>query len=159
MARSSRRLAAALLLTGVTALGVGACSPITTMDPYAPSDGVRGVLGTQIRVENLLILTTAEGAEGTVLGGVVNESTDPANVMLAIEGVSGGQQVDVPASSTMLLGPDHHELTLSTVPAAPGATVRVQVSTAESGSITLNVPVLDGTLPYYEEKVPAAPEE
>ncbi|WP_022918438.1 hypothetical protein [Ruania albidiflava] len=159
MARSSRRLAAALLLTGVTALGVGACSPITTMQAYAPSDGVRAELGTQLRVENLLVLTSAEGAEGTVLGALVNESTSAADVTLAIDGVSGGQQLEVPAGGTLLLGPEHHEVALSTVPAAPGATVPVQVSTSQSGSVTLDVPVLDGTLPYYEDKVPTTPGE
>lgn len=159
MARSSRRLAAALLLTGVTALGVGACSPITTMDAYAPSDGVRADLGTQLRIENLLILSPAEGAEGTVLGGLVNESTSDADVSLAIEGVSGGQQLDVPAGQTLLLGPEHHEVTLSTVPAPPGATVQVQISTSQSGSVTLDVPVLDGTVSYYQDEVPTTPAE
>lgn len=159
MARSSRRLAAALLLTGVTALGLGACSPITTMDAYAPSDGVRGDLGTQLRVENLLILSPAEGAEGTVLGGLVNESSTDADVTLTIEGGSEGQQLDVPAGQTLLLGPEHHEVTLSTVPAPPGATIQVQLSTPQSGSVTLDVPVLDGAQSYYQDEVPTTPAE
>lgn len=159
MARSTRRLAAALLLTGATALGVGACSPITTLNSYAPSDGVRGDLGTQLRVENLMILSPAEGAEGAVLGGLVNETTSPVDVTLAIEGVSGGQQLNVPAQDTLLLGPDHEAVTIPAVPVPPGAVVSVQVSTPESGSIALDVPVLDGTLPAYREYVPAAPEE
>ena len=159
MARSTRRLAAALLLTGATALGAGACSPITTMNSYAPSDGVRGDLGTQLRVENLMILSPAEGAEGIVLGGLVNETTSPVDVSLAVEGVSGGQQLSVPAQDTLLLGPDHEAVTIPTVPVPPGAVVSVQVSTPESGSLALDVPVLDGTLPAYRELVPAAPEE
>lgn len=159
MARSSRRLAAALLLTGATALGVGACSPITTMDMYAPSDGVRGDLGTQLRVENLMILSPAEGAQGVVLGGLVNETTSPVDVSFAIEGVSGGQQLNVPPQDTLLLGPDYEGVTVPAVPAPPGAVVSVQVSTPESGSITLDVPVLDDTLPPYDEYVPAPPEE
>lgn len=159
MARSSRRLAAALLLTGATALGVGACSPITTLNSYAPSDGVRGDLGTQLRVENLMILTAAEGAEGTVLGGLVNETTSPADVTLVVGSDATGHQVDVPGGESLLLGPEHHEVTLSAVPAPPGATVSVQVSTPESGSLTLDVPVLDGTIPPYDEYVPTTPAE
>lgn len=159
VARSTRRLAAALLLTGAAALGVGACSPITTMNVYAPSDGVRGDLGTQIRVENLMILSPAEGAEGTVLGAVVNQATSPVDVTLTIDGVSGGIQLNVPAQETLLLSPDHEVVSLPTVPVRPGAVTSVQISTPESGSITLDVPVLDGTLPEYEEYVPAAPEE
>ena len=159
MARSTRRLAAALLLTGATALGVGACSPITTMNSYAPSDGVRGDLGTQLRVENLMILSPAEGAEGVMLGALVNETTSAVDVSLAVEGVSGGQQLSVPAQDTLLLGPDHEAVTIPAVPVPPGAVVSVQVSTPESGSVALDVPVLDGTLPAYRELVPAAPEE
>src|SRR5699024_5546122 len=86
VARSPRRIAAALLLSGATALGVGACSPITTLQPYNPSDGVRGVLGTQISTDNLMILTDAEGSPGLLLGGVTNKSGDEAQVSFALDG-------------------------------------------------------------------------
>lgn len=159
MARSSRRLAAAVLLTGVTALGASACSPIETMQPYSPSDGIRGELGEQIRVENLMILSPAEGADGTVLGAVTNTTTSPADVSFSVDGVSGALQVNVPAEGTVLLGPDHETLTLSSVPVPPGAVLDVQISTSAVGSVTLGVPVLDGTIPPYDEYVPSAPAE
>ena len=106
-----------------------------------------------------MILSPAEGAEGTVLGGLVNQTSDPADVTLLVDGDSTGQQLNVPGDETLLLGPDHEEVTLSSVQVPPGATVSVQLSTPESGSVTLDVPVLDGTIPPYDEYVPAAPEE
>lgn len=159
MARSPRRIAAALLLSGATALGVGACSPITTMQPYNPSDGVRGVLGTQISTDNLMILTDAEGSQGLLLGGVTNKSGDEAQVSFAVDGASGALDVTVPSHSTLLLGPEHEEVIVPSVPAPPGAVVKMTVSTAQSGSITLSVPVLDGTLPAYDPYVPVTPSE
>lgn len=159
MARSPRRIAAALLLSGVTALGVGACSPITTLQPYNPSDGVRGVLGTQVSADNLMILSAGEGDLGTILGGVTNKSGEPVDVSFSLDGVSGALEVSVDPHSTVLLGPEHETVIVPSVPVPPGAVVKVQMSTPESGAVTLTVPVLDGTLPAYDPYVPVTPSE
>ncbi|UFU03518.1 hypothetical protein LQF12_02595 [Ruania suaedae] len=158
MARSTRRLVATLALAAATAVGVGACSPITTMQPYAPSDGVRGeVVGGDVRVvvENLMILSTAEGAAGTILGGVVNHSPEDVEVTLSSAEIAEGVQLSVAAGETLLLSPDHEDVELAAVPVPPGATLQMQVSTAQTGSITLPVPVLNGDIPPYDEYLPA----
>ncbi|UFU07184.1 hypothetical protein [Ruania halotolerans] len=155
MARSTRRLAAVLALAATTALGAGACSPITTMEMYAPSDGVRADLGESIRVENLMVLSASEGGAGAVLGAVVNDGAEPTEVTLTAEGVSGGLVLSVDAGATLLLGPDHEDVTLPAVAVPPGAVLEMQVSAPEAGSTSLDVPVLDGAIPPYDEYLPA----
>ncbi|WP_175477203.1 hypothetical protein [Ruania alba] len=155
MARSPRRLAAVLAVAATTALGLGACSPITTMQTYAASDGVRGDLGESIRVENIMVLSSSEGAAGTLLGAVVNRGSEDTEVTLTVDGVSGGVPLSVEAGTTLLLSPEHEDVTLPTVPVPPGAVLAVQVSAPEAGSLTLDVPVLNGDIPPYDEYLPA----
>lgn len=159
MARSPRRIAAALFLSGAVALGVGACSPAITLQGYNPSEGVRGALDTQVKVDNLMMLTAAEEDPGTLLGGLTNNTSEPADVSFSLDGVSGALEVTVDPHSTLLLGPEHESVIVPSVPVPPGAVVQVQMSTPESGSITLSVPVLDGTLPAYDPYVPVTPSE
>ncbi|QOR71421.1 hypothetical protein IM660_03735 [Ruania alkalisoli] len=159
MARSTRRLVAALTLAAATAVGVGACSPITTMQSYAPSDGVQGELeGGDVRVlvENLMVLSAEEGAPGTVLGALVNRGAEAVEVTLSNAEVTGGIQLTVEADSTLLLSPDHEDVVFPAVPVPPGAVLELQVSTEQTGSITLPVPVLNGDIPPYGEYLPSS---
>lgn len=153
MARIPRRPLAALVIAAA-ALSAAACAPITTQIPYAASDGVRVELGDQLTAVNLMVLTTGEGAEGVLLGGVTNHTADDTTVDFIFEGSSGALPVDVSANSTTLFGPDHESVSIASVAAPPGAILDVQISSPESGSVTVGVPVLDGTLAPYDEYLP-----
>ncbi|CAM3602361.1 hypothetical protein OCAE111667_17555 [Occultella aeris] len=159
MARNTRRLVASLLMAATAAAGVSACSPIVTQYGTSPSDGVQVEVGTQIRGENLLILTRAEGAEGVLIGAVVNRWGSPTTVNLTVGESAEAASVDVDGNSTVLLNPDAELVTIAAVEAAPGATIDVTVSSPEQGSVTVAVPVLDGTLAPYDEFLPPAPVE
>ena len=146
--RTGRGAAAALSLA--VAAGLAACSPLTTDRPYAASDGVRVVVGEGVHVENLLVLTSAEGAPGALQGGLVNDGA--SDVTIAIDTL----RFDVPARTTVLLGGDSgEEATLAAVAAAPGDVLRLAVGTPDDAT-EVPVPVLDGTLSEYAPHVPAA---
>ncbi len=158
--RSVLRALAALTIAG-TAVGVAGCSPLTTLRPYAPSDGVRAVLEDQITIENLLILTTGEGMPALVVGGVTNRTADRSVVTMTFGENGTETSVVVLGRDTVLLDPlnENGELMfLEASPVAPGAVVPVTISTEESGSVTAQVPVLDGTLEPYGEYIDALDE-
>jgi hypothetical protein len=143
-----RRLGA--LVAGVGIAAVAACAPVTTQLPYAPSDGARAVLGDEVTVENLLVLTTAEGEPALVVGGVTNRSDEATTVSLTV-GETSPLQVTVDPHATVLLNPTNGEtLILDASPAAPGASVPVTISTPTAGSTSVEVTVLDGTLAPYD---------
>jgi hypothetical protein len=50
-------------------------------------------------------------------------------------------------------------VTFPAIDVPPGGLVPVTLSTPEDGSIDVQVPVLDGTLPEYASDVPTAPED
>lgn len=153
MASRSRRaalapaVALALLLTGCSAT-----NPITTQADYAASDGIRAELG-DLRLGNLLVLTSAEGEPGTLIGSVSNDGDQDAAVDITVGESTTG--LDVGARSSVVLGTeDGEQVEIDSVPAPPGALVDVTVTSDVGGTMTVRVPVLDGTLPEYTDLIP-----
>jgi hypothetical protein len=164
----SARLPRLPRLTSVAAVGlalaVAGCSPITTAEPYAASDGIRVELGEQVRGQNLMILTRAAGEPGVLLGGLVNDGETATDVTVTIGSetvllaIDAGQTVLLGApgaTSTSNLGVE--EVAIASVPGAPGSFTDVRIETPESGSVTVGVPILDGTLESYEPVTPGSP--
>jgi hypothetical protein len=149
------------LAAAACALAVAGCAPLITQRSYAPGDGVRVEVGEQVRAENLMVVTGAEGDPGVLLGAVTNVGDTPTDVSLVVAGgttllaLDPGQTAllgapDAPQGSTVLL----RDVEIPAVPAPPGAVTDVELSTPESGSVTVAVPVLDGTLSQYEDLLP-----
>ena len=146
--RPAVRLIAALSGALVVA-GLSACSPITTLKPYSPSDGVRVVLAPKISVENLMILSAAEGSPGAVQGAIRNNSDADATVAI------DDNVFQVAAGDTFLLGGTNGaELVIDEVSVRPGATLNVVVSGQDLEAQDVPVPVLDGTIAPYDEFLP-----
>lgn len=150
------RVAAALAAAGLGVSALSACtaaSPIKTKKPYAASDGVRAQFDTNLRAENLMLLTEEKGAPAQLYGALVNNSTEPATFIVAVEGIDP-VQVKVPGNSIVHLPQE------GAAPVAgnftPGGTIPASASTDRGGSVSLNVPVLDGTIPPYDEVLPSA---
>ena len=143
-----------LVLAACALAGCSAVNPITTNEPYAPSDGVRVELGDALRAENLLVISDAKGEPGALIGGLTNDGTDDARVTITADG-SNAVTVHVAAGVTVLLGTQTDAaLSLDSVGVAPGAVLPVTISTPEGGSQSVAVPVLDGTFPQYATLVP-----
>lgn len=146
-----RTRAAALAAAPLAALLLGGCgfaSPIQTQQTYSASDGVRVSLADGVRIENLMVLTSAEGEAGQLLGAVVNGSADDARVSISVSG--DVTNVRVPAGETVSLLEESEPITA--VEAPPGATVEASIEFR--GTTVRAIPVLDGTIPPYDEYMP-----
>lgn len=152
--RHSRHLAVAVLGLSLALTGCSATNEITTSLPYDPSDGVGMVLG-DVELSNILVLSAAEGAPGTVLGSATNRGASAVELTIGL-GDGDGTTVALDGGATVVLGPRDEPVDLAAVPAPPGAMVTVHIDSDAGGATTLDVPVLDGTLPEYADLVPGA---
>lgn len=161
----SRALAAAAgLAVGLALAGCSATNPIQTEHDYSPSDGVRITVG-DVRGNNLMLLTSAEGELGVLQGAFTNDGAEDRTVTVSFAGADGGEATDpttvqVPARSTVVLngvdGDGEADVVVAATPAAPGGLATITIETDADGSSELRVPVLDGTLPDYATSVPTA---
>ena len=153
--RSSLTAVPLLTLAAVSLAGCSAVSPITSKQPYNASDGVRAELGSDLVAQNLLVISAAQGEPGALIGGMTNKGSEDASVTLAADGASDAM-IEVPAGTTVLFGSDNDAaLELDQVSVAPGGVLPVTISTPSGGIEKLSIPVLDGSIPPYEDLIPA----
>lgn len=150
----AKNAAKALGLALAVVLVLSGCSfaaNITTMKPYAPSDGVRVEVGG-VHAQNLLIVVPAEGDEAVLIGSLTNESTDAVGVELTQVGQGASASVKVDGSSTVRLGTeDERTLRVAVDSVKPGSLTEVRIAVDGTQTATLTVPVVDGTLPEYRD--------
>ncbi|RYZ29089.1 MAG: hypothetical protein EOP01_05855, partial [Propionibacteriaceae bacterium] len=90
----TRALAAAgALAAGLLLAGCSATNPIQTQHDYSPSDGVRVTVG-DVRGNNLLVLTSGQGAPGVLHGAFTNDSDEDRTVTVSFAGAEGGEATD-----------------------------------------------------------------
>lgn len=145
----------------VAALALGGCSmfsPQTTTNvTYAPSDGVQGAVG-DLAVRNVFVLTEEQGASAELVGAIFNSSDQQVQVQVTVrqQGEAAGEtlvddRVTVDGNDSVSLGPDADEqVTIEELDVVPGRVVQVSF-VGDAGEITLDAPVLDGSLPEYAE--------
>lgn len=151
MARRSSLKLAAIAAVCAAGLGLSACtsaSPILTTKSYAASDGVRAQLSEHVRAENLMILTEGPGSEAALYGALVNNSEEPVTFTITV-GDLPEQTVEVAPGAVVSLPQDGEESASGDY--QPGATVEGSVATSQTGSHSVQVPILDGTIPPYDE--------
>ncbi|MEP7764319.1 hypothetical protein [Sanguibacter sp. 25GB23B1] len=134
-----------------SALALAGCST-EEVDNAASNDGLRVELGSLL-MSNIMVLSAAEGQPGTVLGAVDNNGDESVTVSVGLPDEQA-QSFDVASGETLLLGPEDYPVPIRSIPAPPGATVDLTLTSTRDGSTTLAVPVLDGTFPRYEDLVP-----
>lgn len=140
-------------MLGTTLLGGCAVfNPQQTDYAYQAADGVNVTFG-DLDVRGLAVIADSKGAPGVLIGQLVNTSNDDLDVSLASEG-SQPTQVTVPRHGSLSLGGDGESVTLSSVAAAPGDVISIQVSTSATGQNVATVPVLPA-LGYYKDLTPA----
>lgn len=164
MAQRSARVHrfAALALSAGLITGLGACSPVHTLDIFDPSDGVRAVLDGEVNATNLLVLTTEEGAPGTLVGSLSSVAESGVEVSVTV-GQAPAFTVDLEPGQTAYLTPRDPsfdggsfavDAEVPAVSAAPGGAIEVSLTTASGGATDVQVPVLDGTIEPYAEFLP-----
>ncbi|MFJ4171196.1 hypothetical protein ACIPY3_16965 [Paenarthrobacter sp. NPDC089714] len=148
------KLAMAAAAIGVGVLSVTGCGFVNaqqTSHQYSASDGVRADLG-KLQLRNILIVATGENQPGRVIGAVFNQGTSDAT--LTISGANGSQtEIPVKAGSETYLNDQADAAILSSAGTQPGGLTPVTIRSG-SDSSTVNVPVVDGTLPEYQKYLP-----
>lgn len=147
---------AAAVVTVLTLTGCGFFTPVATMKPYDPSDGVGADMG-DLALRNILLIAN-DNHEATLVMTVVNRSEE--DIVLNLQ--YGDADVRVTESLTVAGGNSR-----TNVGDDPGTTIIVSDPNKvvgalfpiyfEYGSVpgeVVLVPVLDGSLPEYELYVP-----
>lgn len=159
MKRTARR-PARIVATGVVAVGaaltLSGCvlaSPAVTKTPYPPSDGNSGSIvdsatKSQVDLRNFLVVASAKGKPGSLVGSVVNSGTTDVTVQLKVapDGAVSSSlgQISVPAAAgkVVKIAPGDTALTMASVPQPPGSVLTLEATTSGGGSIRLTVPVM-----------------
>ncbi|WP_400995889.1 hypothetical protein [Agromyces sp. GXQ0307] len=150
------RLAASAALALGIAIGGSGCAMLTyqaTTEKYDASDGVSADVGA-LDVRNVLVVSD-EGEEGNLVLSVTNTGTDDET--LSVQFVDQGDtfEIDVDGGETVSLGTAEEEpLLIENLDAEVGGLVSVYLQAGSAEGVEINVPVLDGRLPEYEDLVP-----
>ena len=182
--RAGSRAAAAAAGLALALAGCTATNPQLTATPYDAADGRSGQIGgtdanSGIQLRNFLIVSTAAGSPGRVVGAISNRSGAPAKVQLAVVitgsdgqpqslgqtvvAVSPGEFVQLGSPATGTAGAaagsigtaPATDFVLQTVPVPPGSVLQMVAGTAGSGSTSLDIPVIPA-VGQYQELAPSA---
>jgi hypothetical protein len=153
--RPSRRLAAsgaacAAFAGSLLLAGCSDRSPIQSVVPYTPTDGVTASLSS-LDVRDLLIVSSGQGQPGVLSGALVNGGTSNVEVTFTATGDAvPSSPVAVPPGQLVTIGPGDGavHVQFASVATAPGGLLSVQVSTPATGPTRVDVPVLPPTLEY-----------
>lgn len=140
----------------VATLVLAGCSyvnPITTQDNYAASDGTQLIVD-EFQAMNLIVVSEGEGEPGVLTGRLYNESDEELEVEISFDAATATTVVVPPRSAVNLTPLDGVEVT-GTAPVVAGLLADVGFATAPNGFYTARVPVMDGTLPEYQDIVDA----
>lgn len=151
--RTRRRVAAALVGVAVLGLltGCDLLAPQDTKYIQETADGVNGDIGP-IFIGNAVLLTAQASSPVSLVATLVNQGESSEEVHIVT--TAGSETVTVKPSESVQLGtPDGQTVTFDGLDAKPGALAPVTFQTSTMTE-TLNVPVLDGSLPQYQDLVP-----
>lgn len=161
-ARWGRAIAAGALALSAM-VGVAGCQ-FQTLQDYTPAAGVNTAVDG-VMVRNLAIVVTGQG-EGILLGTLV---VDKADTLQSVNGVAlrehgePGAPLQVTSTGEVSIDPTEpvvlldHAIRVSSSDLTPGLTARVELTFAESGTVSTVVPVMDKQSPQYEDlTIPSA---
>ncbi|WP_447913304.1 DNA modification methylase [Microbacterium phyllosphaerae] len=153
------RLVASAAISALVLLGATGCtfiSPQATKIEYSASDGVNvSDSDGPIDVRNAFIVANEDGSVGNFIGAVVNPTTEKATLTMTVAGLDPFT-VTVPAGKTVSFGADEEPLRIDGLDTKPGATIEIHFQSGDGAGTKTEVPVLDGSLPYYADLVPTA---
>lgn len=152
------RLVASIAVGAALTLGATGCSlvaPQATTIQYSASDGVNVPDSGPIDVRNAMVIADDEGTNGNFIAAFVNPTLEDQTVIFGF-GTASAELV-IEAGDTLSLGVDGNDpILLEGIDTPPGAQLSMSFQSGDGEGVTIDVPVLDGSLPYYEEYVPEA---
>ncbi|MBO0979975.1 DNA modification methylase [Microbacterium sp. SD291] len=156
------RLVASAAISAVVVLGATGCtfiSPQATTIEYSASDGVNvSSESGPLDIRNALVVATDDGSVGNLVVAVVNPTDERETLTITLAG-NEPFAVTVPAGGVVSLGADEEPLRLVDLDTLPGATVEIHFQSGDGTGTKTEVPVLDGSLPYYADLVPDGDQE
>jgi hypothetical protein len=152
------RLVASAALSALVLLSATGCtfiSPQATTIEYSASDGVN-VFDSEspLDVRNVFIVANEDGSVGNLVAAIVNPTDERATLTIGVEG-NEPFTVTVPAGDTVSLGADTDPLRIVDLDTMPGSTIELHFQSGDTLGTKTQVPVLDGSLPYYTDLVPS----
>jgi hypothetical protein len=151
------RLVASVAISALVLLGTTGCTFITpqsTKVNYSASDGVNvSDDDGPIVVRNAFVVANEDGTVGNFVGAIVNPTQDRGTLTITVAGVDPFT-VTVPAGDSISLGANEEPLRIVGLDSKPGSTVEMHFQSGDSAVVKTQVPVLDGSLPYYADLVP-----
>ena len=153
------RAAAAAAIAALVMLGVAACAPIASLKHYDPSDGVSTTVG-QVKVLNALVLTKS-GTDGNLLFSAYNPSD--VLIQLNVQYDDGSDRTTVhaallPDATTSFGYGKKGQFLLSGLGVKPGSLAHIYFQYGDEQGSQISVPVLDGSLPQYQNLLPTPSE-
>jgi hypothetical protein len=155
-ARNRSRFAAWAVLTALTTGTLAGCSSeqIPPEEKEAINTGVNVEVGS-LAAYNMLIISSAEGEPGRLLGVLMTSSADPMNVTFADdnEEITIAPRAETGSEQQHVFRFEEHKHLFDTTEARPGALATITVS-ADGESQEVKVPVYDGTFERYRPFLP-----
>lgn len=163
MKKSRVRIAASAAVLAAAAIGATGCSAInqqaTTLH-YDASDGVSVGDRAGLVANNLLLVTNGDKAPARFIGDLSNNSSSSQEFSIDFDGQKVSTTVDAKSSVKLqndsfakdftINGTDDGEYMVTN----PGRDIQVKVTTGDSGTKELKIPVVNGTLKEYAKYVP-----
>ncbi len=152
------RLVASAALSAVVLFGATGCafiSPQATTIQYSASDGVNvSDADGPLDIRNAMVIATEDGSVGNFIAAIVNPTEEKATLTITLSGIDPFT-ITVPAGETFSLGSNEEPLRIVDLDSMPGSTVEIHFQSGDSTGTKAEIPVLDGTLPYYSDLVPS----
>nr|WP_218844856.1 DNA modification methylase [Microbacterium pseudoresistens] len=144
----------ALVIVGSS--GCAMISPQATTIHYSASDGVNVPGDGPVDVRNAFFVVNEDGTIGNFVAGLVNTTDQPVTLSIEVDGLPA-EKIRLGADDVISLGgTDEEPLRFAGIDAEPGSTISVYFQSGDAEGVVTEVPVLDGTLPYYADLVPTA---
>lgn len=154
------RLLASLALGAAVVVGATGCNmiaPQATTITYSPSDGVNVPDSGPVDVRNAMIIANEDGSAGNFIASLVNTSLESQTVNIALDN-GDGAAILLEGGAAVTLGVDADPILFADLGYPPGATAPIAFQSGDGEGVLVEVPVLDGALPYYSEFVPVEDE-
>ena len=152
------RLIASVALAATVVFGAAGCglvAPQATTIQYDPSDGVSATVG-DVHLLNMIVLTE-DGTDGNLIFTAVNKGS-AHSVSIQFGDDDTTVDVIVDGNTSTVFGGTSDPITLNGIDAQPGSLITLFVQYGNETGKEVLVPVLDGSIPPYEELLPKTAE-
>ncbi len=137
----------------ITTTGCNFISPVASLNYYAPSDGSQADIG-RLKARNLIYFTDNQGHTG-FYGAFANSGSTAITFAIKFKNAAGASQYrefSVGAYKVLNFGYQGKKSLQIDLAGKPGDMVNIVVYT-ETNESSINVPIMDATLPQYTDLV------